>query len=132
MSVPSAYTEAELQAFMLATLRDIASVLAWTGPELAEAVTETLISYGVDDIADATDIQRLRAHARVQAWTAAADALAAQSDYEADGGNYKTSQMYAQALKQLAAAQSALAAIESAETASTRPASTYLPNKAMW
>jgi hypothetical protein len=135
MAAPSSYTEESLSEFMAATLKDVAAVLGWDESPLThlqEAVNETLLALGLSDIADAADIKLLRAHSRVQAWTAACAALSAQNDFAADGGDYKLSQMYANALKQLAAAQSALATIESAETASTRTASTSLPNKAVW
>lgn len=122
MSVPSSYTEETLASFQLVSLSDVAGILDWTAdtPEIQEAVTETLLAYGVEDIASATDIRKLRALARVQAWQAAADALASRYDFEADGGRYDREKLHAHALAQLAAARAQVASI----TDPTPPSST--------
>lgn len=112
MPVPTAYTEDSLAAFMHAALRDVATALGWSvaAGDYDEPVTDALIAYGEDDIADATDIQKLRALARVAVWQAAVDATVGDYDFSADGGSYSRSQLHAQALARLAQAQQQAAA----------------------
>lgn len=107
MPVPTAYTEDTLAAFMHSTLRDVATALGWSvaAGDYDEAVTDTLIAYDENDIADATDIQKLRALARVAVWQSVVDATTGDYDFSADGGNYSRSQLHAQAVARLAQAQ---------------------------
>lgn len=98
MAAPTAYTESELAAFMVNMLSQVAGVLGWTGlVDLQTAVDETLLAYGVDDVAQATDIRKLRALGRREAWRAAMQATTADFDFSADGGRYDRSQVHAQA-----------------------------------
>lgn len=109
MAIPSSYTETELQDYMLEITQSISSVIGLTVDKFYQAVNETLLSYGVDDIADATDIRKLRTLARVEAWRFAADSTAAEYDISRDSGEStvsdKRSQLHAQALKRLDAAR---------------------------
>lgn len=95
MALPTAYTEPELSAFMHAVLGDVATALGWSTDDerFDEAVNDTLLAYGVDDIDDATDIPKLRALARIEAWRAATDSLASRFDLSADGQSASRSQM---------------------------------------
>lgn len=110
MPVPTAYTEAGLAAYMHAQLGDVATVLGWsTGAgtgNYAEAVDEALIAYGVGDISLATDIGRLRAAARREAWRLALNSLVARTDFTVDGQQFADSQMVAAARSRLAEAES--------------------------
>ena len=116
MAAPTIYDESELSDFMIAELRNVATVLGWTDlSDMQEAVNETLIVYGVEDIALASDIPMLRAFARREAWRAAVASLAADYDFEADGGNYKRSQLQSQAVKALALAEEKAAPFEVSE-----------------
>ncbi len=68
---------------MWTILGPTATALGWTvgtndAGSFAEPVNETLLAFGVSVIADATDIGKVRAIARWQAWRAAADALASK------------------------------------------------------
>jgi hypothetical protein len=64
--------------------------------------------YGVSAIADATDIAKLRAIAKVVAWRMVNDYLVATAyDFSADGASYRLSQMKASAEKALELAEQA-------------------------
>jgi hypothetical protein len=109
MAIPSSYTEAELQDYMVEITAAIASVIGLTAGNFYQAVNETLLSYGVDDIADATDIRKLQALARVEAWRYVADSTVAEYDVSRDSGETqvwdKRSQLHTQSVKRLEAAR---------------------------
>lgn len=106
MPVPTSYTEANLATFMHGCLGDVATELGWlAASSYSEAVTETLLAYGVTDIAGATDMRKLRALARREAWRAAVGSLASRYDFTADGASHHLSQVYSQAQHALAAAE---------------------------
>jgi hypothetical protein len=109
MAAPTAYTEKELAAYMHAELGPAAAALGLEvglsdAGDYAEAVNETILQYGVTAISQASDILKLRALARVQAWRTAAAQMAALFDFGAEGGSYQRSQMAASAEKNLARA----------------------------
>ncbi len=103
MGVPTAYTEEGFLELLLRFLSDIGVFLGWTveTPEIGEALTETLLSYGKSDIAEATDIRKVRALGRLEAWRAASEALASRYDHESEGEKDALSKLHAQALAQL-------------------------------
>lgn len=108
MPAPATYTEERLAAYMAATVGDLAAALGWAGdplPALQEAVNNVLLDYGADDVADVTDIRKVRALASVEAWRAAVASLAARYDFSNPEGSYKRSQMLAGAQKALLAAE---------------------------
>lgn len=77
MPLPVSYTEQTLAEYMHAELREFALGLNWTPTaSYAEAVSCAILAYGVFSIDDCTDIAKLRALARVEAWRAAAAAVA--------------------------------------------------------
>jgi hypothetical protein len=80
MALPAAYDETTLSELIIVWLGPTATALEWeTGSDtLSEVVNETLLAYGVATMAESTDIAKVRAIARWQAWRAAADALASQ------------------------------------------------------
>lgn len=100
--VPVAYTRDELALFMLQTIGPAAKVLEWdTVASYDETVNDTLIAYGVDAIAEATNIPLLRAYARREVWRAVMDAVAIAYDIRTpDGEQLSRSQMYAHAQEQ--------------------------------
>lgn len=106
MPIPGSYTEETLKDFMLATLEDLGSVLGLTAARFTEAVNETLLSYGVSDIASATDIAKLRALAKVEAWKVAVKAASGRIDWSEAGASFKQSQYRTAAIAGLALAQS--------------------------
>lgn len=107
MAAPASYTEATLATYMHTTLGAIAGALSWTvaGNSYAEPVNEALLVYGVSDIAAATEIQKLRAIARREAWRAVVAGLAAMYNFATDGQSFSRSQMQAQALEALRIAE---------------------------
>lgn len=104
MPIPTAYTESQLGEYMLSVLGVVGSVLEYTSASFGEQVTDALLDYGVTDIAQATDMKKLRGLAKVAAWKKAKDDLGAYYDYQADGGTFDRSQMQAMAEKSLAQA----------------------------
>lgn len=95
MPVPTSYTESQLKDYMLSVTSRVATAIQdWTASNFAEAVTDTLIAYGVDDIADAEEIGKLRGLARVFAWQAMVEATAAQFDSSTDTGQSTVYQKY--------------------------------------
>lgn len=108
MAVPASYTDEELRIFMITVLGRVATVIGWTKDtgQIAEAVNDTLIAYGVDDISEATDVEKLRALARHYAWSAAVDWLSTDFNFSADGGRYDRAQVFEHAQQRLDAAWS--------------------------
>lgn len=108
MPVPTAYTEPELLQFMVDVLASVADILDWNvaSSELKEALIETLIGYGITDIASATDLKKLRTLARMEAWRAVMQATAGDFNFQADGGTYSRAQVHAQAMNQFKLAES--------------------------
>jgi hypothetical protein len=103
MPVPTSYTEAQLAAFMHSQLGDFPALFGWTS-DLAnyqETVNETMIAYGVSTIASATNIQKLRALARVEAWKQVLAKLANKHGFQADGATFNRQQMYEMAKQNL-------------------------------
>jgi hypothetical protein len=98
MAVPTAYTEDTLAEYMHSALREVATTLGFApgDGDYDEAVNEALLAYGVTDIAEATQIAKLRTLARREAWRQAQSAAAARFDFSADGGDYSRSQLHKQ------------------------------------
>lgn len=113
MPVPTAYTEQALAEYMHAELQDVATDLEMTPVLLgsyAEAVINTLIVYGESDISTITtltNIAKLRAFARVQAWKVAQARAAARYDMSDGTQSLKRSQIFAMIDKALASAERA-------------------------
>jgi hypothetical protein len=106
MPVPTAYTETTLADFMNGQLGQFPAMFGWTSPaSYQEAVNETLLAYGVNAIADATNIRKLRALARVEAWKQVLSELASKFKVQADGSTFERQQMFEMASKSLAAAE---------------------------
>lgn len=109
MPVPTSYTEDQLKTFMVASLADVATVLGWSvaTAQVVEAVYDALFAYfgGTGAIADATDMPKLRAAARVAAWRAAVGALAAKYDVTLDSQSFRRGSLLANAEKALEKAE---------------------------
>ncbi len=93
MAIPSSYTELSLADFMRRITGNVAAALGWTADDFDEAVNETLLAYGVDELSSVTDVAKLRALARVAAWRALVDATAAEYNFSADGGTFSRQQI---------------------------------------
>ncbi len=76
MAIPTSYNDFTLQQFMLNELAEVNEYFNWTPAAFVEQVTDTLIDYGVASLALATDIAKLRALARMNAWSKAKRAAA--------------------------------------------------------
>lgn len=112
MVAPTSYTESSLAAYMHAVLGDTAGVLGWAQPaNYLDVVDNTLLAYGVSDIAEATDIAKLRALARREVWRAVVAALVPHVDFETDGQRVSESQMRRAAESALAVAEADCAAL---------------------
>lgn len=98
MSVPASYDQHEITYYMHSTLGKTAEALGWAPPNsYEEAVTDTLLLYGVDDIASATDIEKLRACARLAAWQAVEADTAGYFQFSTDGQSFHREQIHQQA-----------------------------------
>lgn len=102
MALPTAYTEAELAAFIHAELGGVATALGWTvdGGSYDEAVNDALYLANVSDIASVSGsdaVFRLRRLAMLAAWRRVVAAVSLDYDFSADGGDYSRSQVAAQA-----------------------------------
>jgi hypothetical protein len=105
MAIPANYTEQELTEYMLSTTSAVAGVVELESYAFSEAVNDVLVTYGVDTIAEAIDIAKLRSLAKVEAWRTVIGYLMIAYDFSADGASYKRSQMLAAAKDALASAQ---------------------------
>lgn len=105
MAIPTAYTESTLRSYMAASLGAIADTLGLDQTSFIEAVNDVLLAYGVSDVAQATDIAKLRALARVEALRVAQASVALAYDFAADGASFDRSQMAARIAALLAQAE---------------------------
>ena len=97
MPVPTVYSEAALKSYMLVVTGNLGTVLGLSEGDFNEAVNDTLLAYDTSTIAGATDIAKLRALAKVQAWRVAKAKAAGKTDFTADGATFKRSQLMQQA-----------------------------------
>lgn len=111
MTIPTSYDATTLADYLVLVLGEIATILGWDAstPQVAEAVTDTLLAYPVTDIADLTtptQMQRVRALGAVMAWRAAVRSLSARYDVAEDTSRGDRSQAHKMALENLALAES--------------------------
>lgn len=139
MPIPSSYTGPALIRFM----RD--DVLRVTGRQLGltndsdyqDAVIEVTLALGVQTIDDATDMRRLRAVARREAWRTAMQQSAGEHHAEADGKAHDRQQMYDHCRAMFNQASQdviALGPIQESDgsTAAVSSGSVALRNQAVW
>ena len=120
MAVPASYTEKALAEYMASLLGAVVTVLGLTvgasdAGDYEEAVNDTLLAYGTDDISSVsgrTNIQKLRVIAKAQAWQLAVNNFAAYTKFSADGGSYDRNQLFEQAKQNLADAEVAAMAYD--------------------
>lgn len=106
MTVPSSYSASELADYMHGELGRVAEACAFTSPDsYTQATVRTLIAYGVQDIASATNVPRLLALSSVEAWRLAVGQLTPQFSVNTDGRGQDRSDFFEHALKMLADAQ---------------------------
>lgn len=69
MAVPVRYTDTTLASYMLNVLQpEVYTCFDWGIDDFTEEITDTLLSYGVETVADMTDIKRCRILATFFAW----------------------------------------------------------------
>jgi hypothetical protein len=106
MPVPTSYTEHELADFMAAELGKVATLLAYAVGALdagsyQEAVNEAIIQYGAASIALCTDIPKVRALARVEAWKKACNDLVTYYKFSSTGSVFERESVYKNAVESL-------------------------------
>lgn len=121
MPIPTAYTEHELALFMHNELGEMAGVIRATAPDendedelgsYGERVIDVLLAYGVSDIIVATDIPKLRALARREAWRFAVRQLSSKVSFSLDGQSISLSDLQEQARESLYLAEEACGPVE--------------------
>lgn len=105
MAAPTIYTESTLAAYMLTCLKDVATQMAWTTlTDVQEAVNEALLAYGVTDVANASDIKKVRKLARREIWRQVCSATAGNFAFSADGASFSRQQIHEHAMQEFNAA----------------------------
>jgi hypothetical protein len=134
MPIPSSYSEQELATYMRdGVLQSTAGVLGLTTIEqFDEAVNDALIAYGVSDVADATDIPKLRAAAQLCAWRLAQTVAAGDYAYSADGASYQRGQVFEHITKMLAAAERTALAFGISTGVITKPPTQAVSVQGVW
>jgi len=92
MPLPTVYTDATLETFMWNELQSVASAVDLNPVWMAEAVNDVMLEYGVTDLADATDIKKLRAIARYHAWLRCVKQVSADYQFSEAGVSYARQQ----------------------------------------
>ena len=105
MALPASYSESTLKTYMTTSLGPLAGALGLVDSDMAEPLNDVLTAYGVEDIADATNLPKLRALARVHALRKAQVTAAAWTDFTADGASFSRSQVAAALREMLAQAE---------------------------
>ena len=107
MSVPSSYSASELAAYMHGELRKVAAMLGFTAPDsYTQAITRTLLAYGVTDIASASNVPRLLALSSVEAWRLATQQLTPEFNFSTDGRAQDRGDLFKHCKEMLADAES--------------------------
>jgi hypothetical protein len=111
MALPSSYTEASFSDYLHAIMGQVADLLGWKLEEGSydEVINDTLLAYGVSDIADATDIKKVRALGKLCLWRAVLISAIPEINYTADGTtmNREAIFQHAQAMLERATAEAA-------------------------
>ena len=106
MAIPTSYTEDELRSYMVTALGDVASVLDIGTADMEEPANDVIDSYGVTDVASATNVTKLRALARVGAWRKASQTATVQYTFRSGQSAFNRSDMYKFISDQLSRAES--------------------------
>ena len=85
-----------LQDYLHSYLGSIATQLSWTtsGSSYDFSVSEALRIYGVTTEAEATDLNKLYAFAKMCLWDSVLREISFDYDYSANGASFKRSQLY--------------------------------------
>ena len=90
MPLPTSYTEETFSAYLHGRLGVTAEMIGWTDwdDNYLEVINDTLLAYGVDDIANVTEVGKLRVLGRMCLWQAVKAAAIPEVNYSADGQSY--------------------------------------------
>lgn len=121
MAIPTSYTEDELRSYMVAALGDVADVLTIGTADMVEPVNDVIDSYGVADIASATNITKLRALAKVGAWRKASQTATVQYTFRSGQSAFNRSDMYKFISDQLSRAESEAFQYDASYVVSVQP-----------
>lgn len=134
MPMPTSFTEQSLAEYMQVQLRALGEVAGWSAASMSYTwpVNHTLLEYGVQDIAEATNIKNLLMLAEVMALRAATTELSVVYDSSDESSNEKRSQMFVQASKLLdrAEARAKDAGLLVVEATGRRPVVTQITKQA--
>lgn len=100
MSIPVSYTADELALYLHSVVGpNVVAILGWSAPDsYSEIVTDAVLSYGVEDIAEADNISKLRAIARMHVWRAVMEQTTGHYDLTMpDGIRAERNQIHQQA-----------------------------------
>lgn len=100
MSAPISYNADELALYLHSVVGpNVAAILGWSAPDsYSEIVTDAVLSYGVEDIAEADNISKLRAIARMHVWRAVMEQTTGHYDLTMpDGIRAERNQLHQQA-----------------------------------
>jgi hypothetical protein len=115
MPVLTSYTEKQLAEYMKRNIDYFASMYGWQVTEAngdyQDQVNATLVAYGVNDIALATNIRVLEAYASVEAWRKVVHRAAADYTYATDGQSMQRAELYKNASQELALVQGELSTV---------------------
>ncbi|MGB4949050.1 MAG: hypothetical protein WBO55_00180 [Rhizobiaceae bacterium] len=110
MPVPTSYDEDGFKAYLHGRLNrgGVADAFGWSvaGGVYDEIVNDTLLAYGVTDIADADDLVKLRALGSLALWQAAKEAAVLEINYTADGTTFSREAIFQHIEAMLAQARS--------------------------
>ena len=139
MPLPSGYTDATFAAFVRDdVLGGTAVDLGWTDPAVKpypSIIAETLFAYGVATMPEATDVPKLRAIGRREAWRAAMQETANRMDVAIPGApSIQASQAHKQAVEQFRiASEEARPYLAASTSATAAPAGSYaLAARPVW
>jgi hypothetical protein len=109
MAAPTSYSETSFKQYLLYAIGAVATSLGWTVStnQVAEALNETLLCYGEDDIAaitGAANLLKLRTLGRREIWRAVCAEVSGDYNIENEAGKMDRSQQYSMAQRMLAQA----------------------------
>lgn len=107
MSVPVSYDLPALYTYMHASLGRTADIIGWSigAGSYEEPAIDALVLCGLTDIAEADDIPKLRAAARLAVWESVAAHTTGYHDFSEDQQTFRMHQVHIQAVAQVKAAR---------------------------
>lgn len=95
MTVPTSYSEASFRTYLEEVLgAELVSILSIVSAAETEIIYDALLDYGVSDIANATDIKKLRLLGKVHLWKHVMGITAGRYNQTADGASLQRQQIH--------------------------------------